>query len=389
MLSNLLCRLFVRGYENPEEPKARLGYGLLTGFVGVTVNLLLFVVKLAAGLFAGSIAIASDAVNNLSDAGTSVITIVGFKLSAVPADNGHPFGHGRSEYIAGVIVSVIILAVGFDFLKESVMRIFSPAPVHAGWGVFAVIGGTLLFKGWLFFFYRKIGKKIDSEVIRAAAVDSLSDILGTLVVLGAVFAARFTAFPVDACAGAVVALMILFAGFRVLKETTDPLLGECPDPELVQKLRELLLSCEGIRGVHDIILHNYGPNQYFATAHAEVSLDGTPLSIHDMLEAAEVEVGKKLPIHLLLHCDPYDTTDPVVKEWRVKLEEVVAEFDSKFKVYDFRLDESGPVRSLCFHLLFPRNYSMRQEDVTAELTLRMRKYDPALQLKIEFVHSYV
>ena len=150
MLSELLCRLFVRGYDRPEEPSARLGYGLLTGFVGVTVNLFLFAVKLTAGLMAGSIAIASDAVNNLSDAGTAVITIIGFKLSARPADNGHPFGHGRSEYIAGVIVSVIILAVGFDFLKEAVLRIFSPEPVATGWGVFAVIGGTLLFKGWLY-----------------------------------------------------------------------------------------------------------------------------------------------------------------------------------------------------------------------------------------------
>ena len=389
MLTELLCRLFVRRYKTPEDPVARLGYGVLTGFVGVIINLILFAVKLTAGLLAGSIAIASDAVNNLSDAGTAIISIIGFKLSAMPADNGHPFGHGRSEYIAGVIVSVIILAVGFDFLKESVIRVFSPEPVEAGWGIFAVIGGTLLFKGWLYFFYRKIGKKINSDVIRAAAVDSLSDILGTIVVLGAVFAARFTSFPVDACAGAVVALMILVAGFRILKETTDPLLGECPDPELVQNLRELLLSCEGIHGVHDIILHNYGPNQYFATAHAEVALDGSPLTIHDMLEAAEVKAGKHLPIQLLLHCDPYDTADPVVKDWRVKLEDEVLGISSKFKVYDFRLDEGGPARYLCFHLLFPRNYSMTKEEVAAELTRRMQKYDPEIILKIEFIYSYV
>lgn len=388
-MSELLCRMFVRGYQNPEESVVRLRYGLLAGFVGVLVNLVLFAVKLTAGVMAGSIAIASDAVNNLSDAGTSIVSIIGFKLSAMPADNGHPFGHGRSEYIAGVVVSVIILAVGFDFLKEAVLRIFDPEPVAAGWGIFAVIGGTLLCKGWLYFFYRKVGKTIQSDVIRAAAVDSLSDILGTLVVLGAVFAARFTAFPVDGCAGAVVAVMILIAGVRILKETSDPLLGECPDPDLVQKLRDVLLSCEGIRGVHDIILHNYGPNRYFATAHAEVALEGSPLSIHDMLEAAEVQVGKKLPIHLLLHCDPYDTSDPVVKDWRVKLEDVVAGFDSKFKVYDFRLDESGPERVLHFHLLFPRNYNLACEEITSELTRRMQIYDPAIRLKIEYIHSYV
>ena len=389
MLSELLCRLFVRNYKNPQDPESRLAYGLLSGFTGAAVNLLLFAVKLAAGILSGSIAIASDAVNNLSDAGSSIITIIGFKLSARPADNGHPFGHGRSEYIAGVIVSVIVLAVGFDFLKESVIRIFSPEKVHVSWGILAVVGGTVLFKGWLFIFYRKIGNRIDSDVIRAAAVDSLSDILGTLVVLGAVFAARFTNFPVDGCAGAVAAGMILIAGFRILRDTTNSLMGECPDSELVEKLREVLLACDGICGVHDIILHNYGPNRYFATAHAEVSQDGTPLSIHDMLEAAEVKVGQVLPIQLLLHCDPYDTADPKVKSWRVKLEDETAMFDSKLKIYDFKLDESNAVRELHFHMLFPRNYKFSQDEVVAELTTRMQKYDPQLKLNIQFINSYI
>ncbi len=389
MFSELLCRLFVCGYKDPRDPVSRLNYGVLSGFVGVIVNLLLFAVKLTAGLLSGSIAIASDAVNNLSDAGSSIITVIGFKISARPADSGHPFGHGRSEYIAGVIVAVIILAVGFDFFKESVIRIFSPTEVKTSWGVFAVIGGTMLCKGWLYLFYRKIGNRIDSDVIRAAAVDSLSDILGTAVVLGAVFASRFTSFPVDGCAGAIAAGMIVFAGLRILKDTSNSLLGECPDPELVEKLRNVLLSCDGIKGVHDIILHNYGPGRYFATAHAEVSQDGSPLLIHDMLEAAEVEVGKTLPVQLLLHCDPYDTADPVAKEWRVRLEDEVVAFDSKLKVYDFRLVEDNPERELHFHMLFPHNYNLSHDEITNELTSRMRKYDSTLHLKIEFINSYV
>lgn len=389
MFSELLCRLFVRDYKNPQEPESRLAYGLLSGFTGAAVNLLLFAVKLTAGILSDSIAIASDAVNNLSDAGSSIITIIGFRLSARPADNGHPFGHGRSEYIAGVIVSVIVLAVGFDFLKESIIRIFSPEKVQVSWGIFAVVGGTVLFKGWLYSFYRKIGNRIDSDVIRAAAVDSLSDILGTLVVLGAVFAGRFTTFPVDGCAGAVAAGMILVAGFKILRDTTNSLMGECPDSELVEKLREVLLGCDGICGVHDIILHNYGPNRYFATAHAEVSQNDTPLSIHDMLEAAEVKVAKTLPIQLLLHCDPYDTADPKVKSWRVKLEDEVSVYDSKLKVYDFLLEESQTCRVLHFHMLFPRNYKFSQDEVKAELTCRMQKYDPELQLNIQFINSYI
>ncbi len=393
MITNLLIRLFVRDYAHPEKPSVRLSYGLMTGFVGIAVNLLLFAVKLTAGLIAGSIAIAADAVNNLSDAGTSIITVVGFKLSSRPADSGHPFGHGRMEYIAGVIVSVIILAVGFDFLKESVMRIFSPTRVYAGGIVLLIVAGTMLLKGWLFFFYRKIGKKIDSDVIRAAAFDSLSDMLGTAIVLGAVFAARYTDFPVDGCAGVLVAAVLLAGGIKVLRDTTNPLLGECPDPELVEKLKTRLLACEGIRGVHDIILHNYGTNQYFATAHAEVSLDGTPMGIHDMLEAAEVDVAKHLPIQLLLHCDPFDTASPTVKQWRVRMEDVTVEFDSKLKLYDFRLTEPDgenvPHRILHFHLLVPRNYQHSDEEIQQILTERMRVYDPDLELKIEFINSFV
>ncbi len=388
MLTDLLIRLFVPDYQISGKPSVRLAYGVMTGFVGIAVNLLLFAVKLTAGLIAGSIAIAADAVNNLSDAGSSIITVVGFKLSSRPADSGHPFGHGRMEYIAGVVVSVIILAVGFDFLKESVMRIFSGSPVHASPLVLGIVAGTMLLKGWLFFFYRKIGKKIDSDVIRAAAFDSLSDMLGTGIVLGAVFASRYTDFPVDGCAGALVAVVLLIGGLRVLRDTTNPLLGECPDPELVEKMRARLLACEGIRGVHDIILHNYGPNQYFATAHAEVSLDGTLLGIHDMLEAAEVDVAKNLPIRLLLHCDPYDVGDPVVKEWRVRMENAAADYDSKFKLYDFRLTEQGH-RILYFHLLIPRNYKFSNEEIRESLTDKMRVYDPDLELEIEFINSYI
>ncbi len=386
MLTELLTRIFVRDHDCPEKPAVRLTYGVMTGVVGITVNLLLFAVKLTAGLLAGSIAIAADAVNNLSDAGSAIITLAGFKISSRPADSGHPFGHGRMEYVAGVVVSVIILAVGFDFLKESVSRIISPSPVQAGGIVLAIIAGTILLKGWLFLFYRKIGKKIDSEVIRAAALDSLSDMLGTSVVLGAVFASRYTDFPVDGCAGTLVALVLLTGGLKVLKETTDPLLGECPDPELVDKLKACLLANKGIRGVHDIILHNYGPNRYFATAHAEVAMEGDLLEIHDMLEAAEVEVSKKLPIHLLLHCDPYDIKNPQVKEWRVRMEDVTAEFDPKFKLYDFRMPAP---HVLHFHLLIPRNYKHSGDEILQILTERMKKYDPELELKIEFLNSYI
>ncbi len=389
MLNEMLIRLFVRDYRNPERPDVRLSYGLLSGYTGVLVNILLFGIKFSIGLLSGSIAIAADAVNNISDAGSSVITIFGFKLSSKPADKEHPFGHGRMEYVAALIVSVIIVAVGFNFLKESVVRIFSPQAIHTNALVLGIFGGTMLFKLWLFFFYRRIGKRINSSVLRAAAFDSLSDLLATTVVLIAVIAARFTEFPIDGCAGTVVAGLVILGGIEILRDAINPLVGECPDPHLVEELQERLLKCPGIRGIHDIILHNYGPNQYFATAHAEVNREGDLLSVHDTLEAAEVEIAKSMPIRLILHCDPYDTEDPHIKNWRAKAENAISSMDHKFKLYDFRMEEPPEGRSIHFHLLVPRNYSLSYDQISEELTRKMAQYDPNITLHIEFINAFV
>ncbi len=385
----LLVKWFIRDYKHPERPTVRLAYGVLSGWTGLAVNVLLFGVKLTVGLLSGSIAIAADAMNNLSDAGSAAVTVLGFKLSSKPADNEHPFGHGRLEYIAGVIVAVLIIAVGLDFLKESVGRIFSPVKMRADGVMLGIVAGTLLFKLWLFFFYRRIGRKIASRTVSAAAIDSLSDLGATAVVLLAVIAARYTAFPIDGCAGTVVAGLVIAGGIGVLRDTINPLLGECPDPALVENLKEALLRCRGIRGVHDIILHNYGPNLYFATAHAEVNCEGDLMSVHDTLEAAEVAIARKLPVRLVLHCDPYDTEDPTVKKWRARTEEAVTAVDRKFKLYDFKLEGKPGERTLCFHLLTPRNYALTGDEITAAIRKRMAGCDPNLKLKIKFVNAYV
>lgn len=389
MLVKLLIHLFVKDSQYPERPHVRLAYGILAGSVGIAINFLLFCIKLTIGLLSGSIAMAADAVNNLSDAGSSVVSVLGFKLSSKPADNEHPFGHGRLEYVAGVIVAVIIVSVGIDFLKESVLRIFSSSVLHVDNLAIGIFAGTLLFKVWLFVFYRAIGRRIDSKILKAAAFDSLSDLLTTSVVLGAVFTARFTSFPVDGCAGVAVAGFVILGGFGILRDTINPLVGEIPDKALVEELEKRLLACKGICGVHDIILHNYGPNHYFATAHAEVNRDGDLLASHDTLEAAEVEIERNMPVRLILHCDPYNTRDPKVKIWRARTEEAVTAFDHNFKLYDFRLDESEPERVLQFQLLIPRNYALTYEEITDRLTVRMRRFDPALTLRITFSNTFV
>ncbi|MEG2075588.1 MAG: cation diffusion facilitator family transporter [Victivallaceae bacterium] len=382
-------RIFVPDYKHPEKASVRLKYGLLAGFVGIAVNILLFTIKFFIGLMAGSVAMAADAVNNLSDAGSAIIMVLGFKLSAKPPDNEHPFGHGRLEYVAGLIVAVIIVAVGIDFLKEGIMRIFSPIRPEADNTLLFIFGGTLLFKVWLFFFYRGLGKQVKSQILRAVAFDSLSDLLATSAVLGAVIGGKFTDFPIDGCAGVLVALLVIWGGIGIMRDTINPLLGALPDHSLVDELKRRLLECDGICGVHDIIIHNYGPNQYFATAHAEVNRDNQLSAAHDIMEAAEVKIAQTMPIRLLLHCDPYNTDDPVVIQWRSKMEEEVMKFDCKFKLYDFHLDKIPPRGVLHFQLLIPRNYALEEDEIRHCLTEAMQIYDREISLHIDFNYAFV
>ena len=390
MLTEFLLRRFVRDGDPAGRPEARLRCGICCGWVGVAVNAFLAALKFAVGVASGSVAVAADAVNNLSDAGSSAVTILGFKLAAKPADRDHPFGHGRIEHIAGVVVAVVVIAMGLNFFKESVERIIAPGNVEMSATMIAVVAAAMLFKAWLFFFYRHVGKLIGSETIRAAAFDSLCDLGSTAAVLVAVAAGRFTDFPVDGCAGAAVALLVLVGGVKILRETSDPLLGKPPSPELTGELRARLLKCEGIRGVHDIIMHNYGPNQYFATAHAEVDPGSDILKVHDLLENAEAEIGKTMPVHLLLHCDPCDADDPELRLWQGRLENAVAEgYNPRCKVYDLRLRRKDGRKTLEFHLLAPRGDETDGEALRKLLAEALSKYPDPPELEMLVVRSYV
>lgn len=391
MITELLIRAFVRNRTHTSRPDVRLSYGLLSGFIGIIVNIMLFTIKLVIGISSGSIAVITDALNNLSDSGSSIITVIGFKAGSKPPDSEHPFGHGRLEYIAGLVVAVIIVAAGFNFLKESATRIFKPSQIDADTLTIVFLVGTMFVKVWLFFFYRKIANKIKSKTIHAAAFDSLSDILTTAIVTAAVFISRYTTFPVDGIAGTLVAIFVIAGGIGIIRDTASPLLGETPDKKLVSHLKHELLKCKGIYGVHDIIIHNYGPGNYFATAHAEVMPNASLVEMHDTLESAEAEIGKIMPIHLLLHCDPFVTDDPGVKQWRARMEDEVNSFDRKFKLYDFMFEKSNPPAQIVlrFHLLTPRNYALKPEEITEKLTKKMHKYDPSIKLEIEFINAYI
>ncbi|MBO7146436.1 MAG: cation transporter [Lentisphaeria bacterium] len=391
MLTSLILKIFVPGMSKTPDQKTRLRCGVISGITGIACNLLLVIIKIILAVLSGSIAVAADAVNNLSDAGSGIITIAGFRLSSRPPDAEHPFGHGRTEYVAGLVVALLIVGLGFTFLKDSFIALFRPQKIHADILTIIIFSATILIKCWLFFFYRRIAALIRSDVIRAAAYDSLSDCLGTVVVIISLIVARYTDFPVDGIAGIIVAAMILWAGGNVLKDTVSKLLGEPPDSSLVEQLKETLLTCPGIDGVHDIIIHNYGENSYYVTAHAEISCDGDRFSAHDILENAEVTVARKLPIHLLLHGDPYNDKNPEVILWRSRMENVVAHFNSEFKLYDFRLGKNADntVGSLSFHLLIPHQYGMTESEIKESLTQQMAEYDKNLQLHIQFLKSFI
>lgn len=389
MITHLLIRFAVADFRHPEKPAVRLAYGKLCGTVGIAVNAVLFILKLGIGLLTGSVAITADAVNNLSDASSAIITLVGFMLSAKAADNEHPFGHGRMEYIAGLIVAVIILAVGVHFLQESLVKVFQPEKPVMNRLAISLYAGTLLLKFWLLTFYRFIGKRISSQAIQAAAFDSLSDLLITGVVLLAILLSPHTNFPVDGFAGTLVALVVLIGGVKIIRHTIDPLLGICPDKALVEELRSRLQACPGISGIHDIIIHNYGPNQHYATAHAEVNSEADLLSVHDTLEAAEVEIGRTMPVRLILHCDPFISDDPEVKLWHARAVEAAKAVDRKFKLYDFHLNGSASALTMHFHLLIPRNYRLSNEKITQRLMESLQKYDANLAIQIDYSNSFV
>ena len=388
-MNELLIQLFVKNCKDTTLPSVRTAYGILTGWVGIFSNVVLCLVKLVIGVFSGSIAISADAVNNLSDAGSSAITLIGFKMAAKPADDEHPFGHGRIEYVAGLVVAIIIVAVGLNFLKTSFERILHPAEIEITAGALLILLLTLPVKLWMFFFYRKVARRIDSETVRAVAFDSLSDILTTSLVILSLIVSRFTDFPVDGSAGLLVALFIVIGGIKVIREIINPLLGECPDRRLVEELKTGLMECEGIKGVHDIILHNYGPNRYFATAHAEVSPNTNAVYLHDILEAAEVKIAQTLPIRLLLHCDPFSSQNPELKRWRTRTEDIIGRLDPNMQVYDFRLTEQENRPHIEFSLLVPRKYSRAEDKLIQKITGLLQKDHPELEVEIELSYSFV
>ena len=351
MITDYLIKTFVKDNEKVDNIKVRNAYGNLAGAIGIIVNVLLFAIKLSVGLLAGSVAVMADAFNNLSDAASSIITIVGFKLANKPADAEHPFGHGRIEYISALIVSFLVMLVGLQFVKSSLERITNPATVKFEVIPFLLLLVSIFFKLWLSKFNKSIGHRINSSALKAAATDALGDVFTSSTVVISFLLAKFTQFPLDGYIGVFVACAIIYSGYGLIKETLNPLLGEAPDPVLVSNISDMVMSYENINGIHDLVVHNYGPGRIMASIHAEIPSDIDVMTIHHIIDTAEREISKKLNIYLVIHMDPICVDTDEIVDARKVVEDVLKTYPSVKSLHDFRVVGENDIKNLIFDIV--------------------------------------
>lgn len=351
MLSNFLVKKFIKNSEDVSNIKVRESYANLAGIIGILTNTLLFVIKLSVGLLSGSVAIMADAFNNLSDAASSIITIVGFKMANKPADAEHPFGHGRIEYITAMIVSFMVMLVGLQFVKTSFERIINPSPVAFEIIPFILLLVSIFFKVWLSRFNKTIGFKINSSALKATATDAMGDVFTSTTVVISFLLSKFTSLPLDGYIGIIVALAIVYSGYSLIKETLSPLLGEPPDPALVNSITEMVMSYDNITGFHDLIIHNYGPGRIMASIHAEIPSNIDIMEIHHIIDTAEREISKQLNIYLVIHMDPICVDTPEIIEARKLLESVIKKYPEIKSFHDFRVVGNDGNKNLIFDLV--------------------------------------
>lgn len=376
-MSELLLKMFVKNCDDVKNVQVREAYGVFSGIVGIICNMILFACKFFAGVITGSVSISADAFNNLSDAGSSIITLIGFKMAGKPADPDHPFGHGRIEYIAGLIVSAVIMVMAIELFKDSVGKIFHPAVMEFRILSVVILAGSILLKLWLAYFNTHLSKKIDSAAMKATATDSLSDCISTSVVLVSLFITSFTGFNIDGFAGAVVAVFVFMAGVEAAKETLYPLLGQPPEKEFVQQIEDLVMEDENIIGIHDLIVHDYGPGRVFASLHAEVPYSMDMLEAHDIIDIAERRVAEQMKCGISIHMDPIVNDDEEVNALKNMVIHIVKAIDGKLSIHDFRTTKGPYLTNVIFDIAVPFQYQYSDEElkqmISKEITARKEK----------------
>jgi len=362
-MTELLLRLFVKNYRRPEDPAVRGAIGKLGGIVGIIANGLLFLGKLLLGVLSGSVSVTADALNNLSDAASSLVTLWGFRLAGRPADEDHPYGHARYEYLSGLLVAALILVIGAELAISSVGKIFHPTAVDFSLPLLLFLLAAVLLKGWMVIFYTALAKRIHSAALRATAADCRGDMIATGAVLLCGVIQHFTAASIDGFAGLAVAVFILTSGIRAIRETVSPLLGTKPDAALAARIEGAVLSCDKVLGIHDLMIHDYGPGKCFASIHAEISTEEDPLVCHEIIDRIERDVFETLNVHLVIHHDPITLNDGEQNRMRQAVEEIVLGLGEGLSVHDFRLVREADHTKLLFDVSLPFALHTRREDI--------------------------
>jgi cation diffusion facilitator family transporter len=389
MMTNFLIRLFVKDHQNISSWKVRERYGKFAGIVGIATNFVLFLIKVIVGIVFNSIAITADAVNNLSDSGSSLVTLFGFKLSGKPADAKHPYGHARMEYLSGLIVSFIILFLGVQLIQNSFVKIIHPQTTRFSLITIFTLVVSILIKLWQCMFYRKVGGVIDSITLIAASADSGNDILATTAVLAAAVISEITGINLDGYMGVAVALFILASGVRLVMDTGNPLLGMAPTKEMVDNVYRKILSYDGIIGLHDLTIHSYGVAQYFASVHCEVSAEQDIMASHDLIDNIERDFLKDQGIKLVIHLDPVVIDDEKTSQLKGKVENLVSRISSEISIHDFRVVWGMSHSNLIFDVVVPFDFHLKDEELANLITDKIHEINPGYHAVLTIDHHYV
>ena len=377
-MTNLLVRLFVKNSNNTSDPAVRENYGKMASIVCIVLNMVLSAGKITLGLLSGAISVTADGFNNLTDCGSNVVSLISFKVAGKPADKEHPFGHQRIEYISAMIVAFIVLMLAVELASESFNKIFNPEPSEMSYLMLGVLAFSVLVKVWMFFFNRKLGKTVDSEVLKATATDSLTDAISTTAVTVAVIISHFVNFNLDGYMGLAVAVVIAWAGIDILKDTMSKLLGQAPDKTLIEGIRSRIMAYEGVLGIHDLAVHNYGPHKYYASVHVEVDAKVPTMESHDLMDRIERDFAETTDIVLIIHSDPVVTDDPEINLLKQKVTEMVTSIDERFRIHDFRAVKGVTHTNLIFDVAIPFDTKLSAEEIKTRISQLVSAYDPTL-----------
>ena len=387
-MTDFLIKHFISDSENTDDPVVREQYGVLGGVLGVICNSILFIIKIIVGVAIGSIAVISDAFNNLSDLGSSLVSIIGARMGGKRADKEHPYGHGRYEYLSGLMVAVLIMVIGVELFKSSLDKVLHPSAVEFSWVTVGVLAFSILLKTWMALFNTKTGKMINSNTLIATAADSRNDVITTGAVLVAAILSHFVGFELDGWMGLGVAVFILYSGFGLVKDTLDPMLGKAPEDEQVEEIRQKILSYPGVLGTHDLMVHDYGPGRQFASVHVEMAAEGDAMKNHDVIDNIERDFMNDEGLHMIVHFDPISTKDNTVNELRIWIGEKVKEIDERLTIHDLRIVYGITHTNVIFDCVVPHNMDMTDKEVKKAINDMVKEKYPTYYCVITIDKSY-